>query len=126
MQSLRIVYAEFMQCLRRVYAMFTQGLCRVYAKVYAMFTQMFTQRLRKVYAGLRSSGTCCLLRKPFQVFLSFTQGLRRFTHIVRKPKYVYAEFTQVYAAYVGLRRGQFADEGRRTSGRSSGAGRRND
>jgi hypothetical protein len=30
-------------------------------------------------------------------------------HIVRKPRYVYAEFTQVYAAYVGLRRGQFAD-----------------
>jgi hypothetical protein len=49
------------------------------------------------------------LRKPFQAFLRFTQGLRRFTHIVRKPKYVYAWFTQVYAAYVGLRRGQFAD-----------------
>jgi hypothetical protein len=74
----------------------------------------FTQSLHRVYAGLRSSGTCCLLRKPFQAFLRFTQGLRRFTHIVRKPKYVHAEFTQVYAAYVGLRRGQFAD----------GAGRR--
>jgi hypothetical protein len=70
---------------------------------------MFTQRLRQVYAGLRSSGTCCLLRKPFQAFLRFTHGLRRFTHIVRKPKYVYAEFTQVYA-YVGLRTGQFADD----------------
>jgi hypothetical protein len=72
----------------------------------------FTQSLRKVYAGLRSSGTCCLLHKPFQALLRFTQGLRRFTHIVRKPKYVYTDFTQVYAAYMGLRRGQFADEGR--------------
>ena len=82
-----------------------QSLRQSLRNVYAMFTQ----RLRQVYAGLRSSGTCCLLRKPFQAFLRFTQGLRRFTHIVHKPKYVYAKFTQVYSAYVGLRRGQFAD-----------------
>jgi hypothetical protein len=104
-----MVYAWFTQSLRqftqfRFTPLFTQSLRRVYAR----FTQII-QSLRRVYAGLRSSGTCCLLRKPSKTFYRFTQGLRRFTHIVHKPKKVHAEFTQVYAAYVGLRRGQFAD-----------------
>jgi hypothetical protein len=108
-----------MQSLRIVYAWFTHGLHMVYAWFCAEFTQMFMQGLRRVYAGLRSSGTCCVLRKPRMGFYRFTHGLRRFTHILRKPEYVYAEFTQVYAGYAGLRRGQLADglDPQRLSGR---------
>ncbi len=85
MQSLRMVYARFTQGLRKVYAWFTQSLRKCLRRVYAEFTQVYAefmqimQSLRKVYAGLRSSCTYCVLRKPRKGFYRFTQSLRRFT-----------------------------------------------
>ena len=76
-----MVYAEFTkmltQRLRRVYAKFTQSLRRL-CKVYAEFTQ--------VYAVLVHAVSCVNLARDFTGLRRVYAGLRRFTHIVRKPE----------------------------------------
>ncbi len=90
-----------MQCFSNVYGKFTQSLRPVYAKFtlwgYAEFLQ------RSSYACLRSSGTCGLLRKPCREVNGITQGLRRCTHIVRKPNKVYGALRRVYTGLRKLR-----------------------
>ncbi len=80
MHGLRKVYARFTQRIRMVYAEFTLMFTQSLRRVYAEFTQIM-QSLRKVYAGLRSSCTCCVLRKPSKGFYRLTQSLRRFTQV---------------------------------------------
>jgi hypothetical protein len=67
----------FTQGLRKVYARFTQGLRRL-CKVYAKFTQ--------VYAVLVHAVSCVNLARDFTDLRRVYAGLRRFTHIVRKPE----------------------------------------
>jgi len=76
MQSLRKVYAEFMQSLRRVYgdlrkvyAEFTPGLYR--------FTQCLRRGLRNVYACLRKDYAGSLTFSLCKVYAWFTQSLRK-------------------------------------------------
>jgi hypothetical protein len=81
MHGLRMVYAEFtrmcMQGLRRVYARFTQSLRRL-CRVCAEFTQVYAVRVHVV--------SCVNLARDFTDLRRVYAGLRRFTHIVRKPE----------------------------------------
>ena len=79
--SLRRVYAEFTQMftrgLRKVYAEFTQSLRRL-CLVYAEFTQVYAVRVHAV--------SCVNLARDFTGLRRVYAGLRKFTHIVRKPE----------------------------------------